>query len=116
MTETQNTGRRTSIISGAVVGAIIIITGCIIGVMQYRSVIQSEQVETTEVLGLIQKNLQYALREINSVALLLATTINDDFEVVNFDSTASRLFEQYPTVNVLEIIQDNIVTDRKSVV
>lgn len=110
MTETQNTGRRTSIISGAVVGAIIIITGCIIGVMQYRSVIQSEQVETTEVLGLIQKNLQYALREINSVALLLATTINDDFEVVNFDSTASRLFEQYPTVNVLEIIQDNIVT------
>ncbi len=104
------TGRFKAIISGAIVGAIIIITGCVIGVMQYRSVLQIEQVETTEVLVLIQKNLQYALREINSVALLLTNTVNDEYEVTDFDKTAARLYEQYPTVNVLEIIKDNTVT------
>ena len=104
------TGRFKSILSGSIVGAIIIIIGCFIGLMQYRSVIQNEQVETTEVLVLIQKNLQYALREINSVALLLSNTLNEDHEVIDFDKKAARLFEQYPTVNVLEIIKDNTVT------
>lgn len=104
------TGRFKSILSGSIVGAIIIIIGCFIGLMQYRSVIQNEQVETTEVLVLIQKNLQYALREINSVALLLSNTVSEEYKVTDFDKTAARLLEQYPTVNVLEIIKDNTVT------
>ncbi len=89
----------------------IAVIGFSIAFLQYDSILKSEKAETTEVLSLIQKNLQYAFREVNSVALLLSQTINESGAVEKFDEVAFELMGQYPTVNLLEIIQDNIVRE-----
>lgn len=107
----DNKKKSTFIFSGIGVALFIAVIGFSIAFLQYNSILKSEKAETTEVLLLIQKNLQYAFREVNSVALLLSQTISVSGEVENFEEVASELMEQYPTVNLLEIILDNVVSE-----
>lgn len=102
--------RLPALIAGVSTGFLIALLGIVVGVLQFRTMQQDDVVETTEVLILIQKNLEHSFRELNSIALLLAQTIDEFGNVVNFEEVSESLIDKYPTINMMEVIVDNVVT------
>ncbi len=97
-------------LSGVIIGIIVLIIAAYLTYSQYRTQEQNEQAETRETLELIEQSFQYAIREVNSIALLLTQSVDQNGNVINFDSSAISLIEKYPSINVLELIDNGIVT------
>ncbi len=97
-------------LSGVIIGIIVLIIAAYLTYSQYRTQEQNEQAETRETLELIEQSFQYAIREVNSIALLLMQSVDQNGNVINFDSSAISLIEKYPSINVLELIDNGIVT------
>jgi len=94
----------------ALIGVVILLIGAMLAYTQYLVQLKNDQAETLQVLQIVEQNFQYAIREVNSIAFLLAQTNDEHGEVSNFDKVAAELMEKYPTINMLEIIKDGIVT------
>lgn len=86
-----------------VIGVFVIYT-------QFQVQEKSRQAETREVLEVIERSFQYGIREVNSIALLLSESVNENGNVVDFNKSATELIERYPLANVLELISNGIVT------
>lgn len=100
-----------ALLSGISVGFVIALIGFLVGVQQYTVTKQNDRVETTQLLVLIQKNLEHSIRELNAVALLLAQTVDEEGNVSEFNKVASDLSEQFPSVTMMELLIDNVITN-----
>gem|GEM_PF-3823731 len=98
------------VLYSSLIGMAVFALGLLFGYLRNQVVEKEVQAETREVLETIAQNMQYVIREINSVALLLAQTVDEDGTVSEFEETSAALLEKYSTVSVLEIIDDGVVT------
>ena len=98
------------VLYSSTIGTAVFALGLLFGYLRNQIVVQETQVQTREVLEIIAQNMQYVIREVNSVALLLSQTVAEDGIVSNFEEVSAELLEKYSTINVLEIIDDGVVT------
>ncbi|MGB0346924.1 MAG: CHASE domain-containing protein, partial [Balneolaceae bacterium] len=98
------------VLSGLIIGLIIMVIGVFVIYTQFQVQEKSRQAETREVLEVIERSFQYGIREVNSIALLLSESVNENGNVVDFNKSATELIERYQLANVLELITNGIVT------
>lgn len=96
--------------SGFLIGTFVLIIALFLTYTQYQVEIRDTEAETREVLSVIDQNFQYAIREINSIALLLSQSVEENGDVTRFEEISQELIEDYPSISVLELILDGIVT------
>lgn len=97
-------------VSGIILGSILLTIGLLYVFSQYQVQKQNREAETRQDLLLIEQSFQFAIREVNSIALLLSQSVDQDGNVNNFEAYAKELVQEYPSVNVLELIRNGIVT------
>lgn len=97
------------LVSGLIVGVLIISIGSVIASLRYQVLIQNQTRESQEVLKLIEQNIERTIQESYSAALTLALTVNDDGEVKNFKQIAERIIDNSDVIDVLELLPQGVI-------
>ncbi len=93
-----------------VLGSCVVIIGIFFGYARQHVIVETQKAETRLVLELVSQKMQNIIREINNVGLMLALTVDQNGEISNFDKVSQSLINKYPTINMLELIDDGVVT------
>ena len=98
-----------SVAFGGLVGIVVISLGLVIAYQRYLVVIQQNQNETTQVLKIIEQNIEKTINEAYSAALLLALTVKEDGEVSDFENVGQSLVDELESVDVVQLVPDGVI-------
>ena len=77
---------------------------------RYRILKEAQRREMSTIINLVEKNMNQALKYSYSAALSLGMQVNNEGEVNNFEEVASRLVDNNPNINAVEIVEGGIIT------
>lgn len=98
-----------SIAFGGVIGMAVISVGLLVAYQRYTVVVQQNQNETTQVLEIIEQNIEKTVNEAYSAALLLALTVKEDGKVSDFESVGKNLVDELASVDVVQLVPDGVI-------
>ncbi len=70
---------------------------------------EAEQREMSNIINLVEQNINHSLKNSYSVALSLALLIDDNGDVNNFDEVAPSLVDDNPFIDGVEMVPDGII-------
>lgn len=77
---------------------------------RYRILKEAQRREMSTIINLVEKNMNQALKYSYSAALSLGMQVNNEGEVKNFEEVASRLVDNNPNINAVEIVEGGVIT------
>lgn len=98
-----------SVAFGGLVGIVVISLGLVIAYQRYLVVVQQNQNETTQVLEIIEQNIEKTINEAYSAALLLALTVKEDGEVSDFENVGRSLVHELESVDVVQLVPGGVI-------
>jgi len=76
---------------------------------RYQILKEADQREMSNIIKLVEQNINHSLKNSYSVALSLALLIDDNGEVNNFDDVSPSLVDDNPYIDAVEMVPDGII-------
>lgn len=97
------------ILAGIFSFVFLILLGSYLLFQRYQIISESEEREMVNVMGEVQQNVNRSLKDSYSVALSMAFLINEEGEIQNFEEEAPLLLNQYPGVDVIQLVPNGVI-------
>ncbi len=89
---------------------LLLLSGVFFLVLQrYQIAKENEKREMSNILHVMQQNINQSLKNCYTTTLTLAMTINDKGEAENFDAIGKKLFESNPYIDAVELVPNGVI-------
>ncbi|MFN4761749.1 PAS domain S-box protein [Gillisia sp. Q332] len=77
---------------------------------RYQILNEGERQEMSNILGLVENNIEQSLQNSYSVVLSLALLIDNNGTITNFEEFALQLVERNPTIDAVQLVPNGVIT------
>ena len=87
-----------------------LLLGFLLLFQRYQILDEGQQQEMSNILGLVENNIEQSLQNSYSVVLSLALLIDNEGDINNFEEFAPQLVDQNPAIDVVELVPNGVIT------
>ena len=82
---------------------------CPLVLQRYEIIKENREQEMSNILHVVQQNLNHSLKNCYTTTISLAMIVNDNGEPENFDALAKVLVESNPTIDAVQLVPNGII-------
>lgn len=101
---------RRPVLAGILTFAFFLLIGSFVLWQRYRILKKEQQREISNIINLVEQNIELSLKNTFSAALSLALIINDEGEIEQFDRIAPQIVDSNPNIDAVQLVPGGVIT------